>query len=147
MFSNNNNVYLQSHVSEQLDEVDWVADLFPESSSYLDVYNRFSLLGKRALYGHGIYFSESDIEIASSTDTTIIHCPTSNLFLGSGSFEYEKLRDDLSLTPRQDKIFELFYLKKKPIDVIADESNCCIMVINCELQIIRHKIIRVIDET
>lgn len=93
LFSNNNNVYLQSHVSEQLDEVDWVADLFPESSSYLDVYNRFSLLGKRALYGHGIYFSESDIEIASATDTTIIHCPTSNLFLGSGLFEYEKLRD------------------------------------------------------
>jgi hypothetical protein len=61
--------------------------------------------------------------------------------------EIEKLRDDLSLTPRQDKIFELFYLKKKPIDVIADESNCCIMVINCELQTIRHKIIRVIDET
>ncbi|MAV87666.1 MAG: guanine deaminase [Rhodospirillaceae bacterium] len=93
LFSDNDNVYLQSHVSEQLDEVDWVADLFPESSSYLDVYNSFSLLGKRALYGHGIYFSESDIEIASATDTTIIHCPTSNLFLGSGLFQYEKLKD------------------------------------------------------
>jgi guanine deaminase len=86
-------VYVQSHVSENVDEIEWVADLFPEASSYLDVYNRFNLLGPRTLYGHGIHFSEADIKMAAESDTSIVHCPTSNLFLGSGLFEYEKLKE------------------------------------------------------
>jgi guanine deaminase len=86
-------VYVQSHVSENVDEIEWVADLFPEASSYLDVYNRFKLLGPRTLYGHGIHLSEADIRMAAEFDTSIVHCPTSNLFLGSGLFEYEKLKE------------------------------------------------------
>lgn len=86
-------VYVQSHVSENVDEIEWVSELFPDASSYLDVYNRFNLLGPRTLYGHGIHFSDADIQMAVETDTSIVHCPTSNLFLGSGLFEYKKLRD------------------------------------------------------
>lgn len=93
LYQNSRDVYVQSHVSENVDEIEWVADLFPKASSYLDVYNHFNLLGPRTLYGHGIHFSEADIRMAAESDTSIIHCPTSNLFLGSGLFDYEKLKE------------------------------------------------------
>ena len=86
-------VYIQSHVAENVDEISWVAKLFPQMTSYLDVYSQFGLLGPRALYGHGIHFSNIDIEMVRDTDTSIIHCPTSNLFLGSGLFEYQKFKE------------------------------------------------------
>ncbi|MEE3000510.1 MAG: guanine deaminase [Pseudomonadota bacterium] len=94
LYKENEGVYIQSHVSENVDEISWVAELFPKASSYLDVYGRFNLLGPRTLYGHGIHFSDSDIEMVKDTDTSIVHCPTSNLFLGSGLFEYEKFRNN-----------------------------------------------------
>ena len=93
LYKENDGVYIQSHVSENVDEITWVAELFPRASSYLDVYNGFNLLGPRALYGHGIHFSDADIEMLKATDTSIVHCPTSNLFLGSGLFEYQKFSD------------------------------------------------------
>ena len=92
LYQESDDVYVQSHVSETVQEIDWVAELFPEARSYLDVYQRFNLLGPRTLYGHGIHFSDEDIRVAAETDTSIVHCPTSNLFLGSGLFEYEKLQ-------------------------------------------------------
>ncbi len=86
-------VYVQSHVAENVDEISWVGELFQQSTSYLDVYNKFGLLGPRTLYGHGIYFSDVDIEMLKDTDASIIHCPTSNLFLGSGLFKYQKFKE------------------------------------------------------
>ena len=93
LYRESEGVYVQSHVSENVDEISWVAELFPQASSYLDVYNSFNLLGPRALYGHGVHFSDADIEMVKDTDTSIIHCPTSNLFLGSGFFDYQKFKD------------------------------------------------------
>ena len=93
LYRESEGVYVQSHVSENVDEISWVAELFPQASSYLDVYNGFDLLGPRTLYGHGIHFSDADIEMVKDTDTSIIHCPTSNLFLGSGLFDYQKFKD------------------------------------------------------
>ena len=85
-------VYLQSHVSENLDEVKWVAELFPEARSYLDVYRRFGLLGPRALYGHAIHMNAPDLALAAETKTRFVHCPTSNLFIGSGLFRMAQTR-------------------------------------------------------
>ena len=79
-------LYLQSHVAENRAEVAWVAELFPESRSYLDVYDRFGLLGPRAIYGHCIHLDEADRERLADSGTAIAFCPTSNLFLGSGLF-------------------------------------------------------------
>ena len=93
LYRESEGVYVQSHVSENVDEISWVAELFPQASSYLDVYNGFDLLGPRTLYGHGVHFSDADIEMVKDTDTSIIHCPTSNLFLGSGLFDYQKFKD------------------------------------------------------
>jgi guanine deaminase len=78
--------YLQSHVSENRGEVEWAKQLFPERSGYLDVYGHFGQLGPRAIYGHGIHLTGSELARLSETGTAIAHCPTSNSFLGSGHF-------------------------------------------------------------
>ena len=85
-------LYLQSHVAENLDEVRWVAELFPESRSYLDVYDRFGLLGPRAIYAHCIHLDEADRERMAESGAAMAFCPTSNLFLGSGLFNLEDAR-------------------------------------------------------
>ncbi len=78
--------YLQSHISENINELAWVKQLFPQCSSYLDVYDQYGQLGPRAIYGHGIYLTEEELQRCHDTGTAIAHCPTSNLFLGSGLF-------------------------------------------------------------
>ncbi len=82
-------LYLQSHVAENVDEVNWVAELFPESRSYLDVYDRFGLLGPRSVYAHCIHLDAADRERMADSGAAMAFCPTSNLFLGSGVFSLE----------------------------------------------------------
>src|SRR4030095_16599702 len=78
--------YLQSHVSENRAEVAWVGELYPERSGYLDVYDHYRQLGPRAIYGHGIWLTEAELQRCHDSGTAIAHCPTSNQFLGSGLF-------------------------------------------------------------
>jgi len=78
--------YVQSHVSENVTEIALVGSMFPEASSYLDVYARHHLTGPRTIYGHGVHLDERDFEFLHATDTALAHCPTSNNFLGSGLF-------------------------------------------------------------
>ncbi len=82
--------YLQSHLSENVDEVAWVKSLYPECKSYVDTYDHFGLLGPRAIYGHGIHLADAEFQRLHETGTAIAHCPTSNLFLGSGAFNLKK---------------------------------------------------------
>jgi guanine deaminase len=82
--------YLQSHVSENASEVDWVSELFPDQSSYVDVYRHYGMLGERSILGHGVHLSEHELQLLHDTGTAIAHCPTSNLFLGSGLFDIQK---------------------------------------------------------
>lgn len=84
--------YLQSHVSENPAEVDWAKSLYPERSGYLDIYGHYGLLGPRAVYGHGIHLTESERARCHETGTAIAHCPTSNLFLGSGCLNLDNLQ-------------------------------------------------------
>jgi guanine deaminase len=84
--------YLQSHIAENRNEVAWVQDLFPDRSDYLDVYGHHGALGPRAIYGHGIWLSESELARCHETGTAIAHCPTSNTFLGSGLFKLHEAR-------------------------------------------------------
>src|SRR6201996_1830220 len=83
-------VFIQSHVAENHDEVKWVAGLFPGHRSYLDIYDHYGLLRPRAVYGHCIYLDEEDRKRMAQTGALASHCPTSNLFLGSGLFDFEK---------------------------------------------------------
>ena len=79
-------LYLQSHVAENHAEVAWVAKLFPDRRSYLDVYDHYGLLAERAVYGHCIHLDETDRQRMAETGAAMAFCPTSNLFLGSGLF-------------------------------------------------------------
>jgi len=80
-------LYLQSHVAENHDEVAWVKKLFPERRSYLDVYDHFGLLGPRSVYAHCLHLDTADRERMAQSGAAMAFCPTSNLFLGSGLFD------------------------------------------------------------
>ena len=84
--------YVQTHISENLNEIEWVKSLFPESKGYLDVYDRYNLIGKRSLLAHGVHLTEEEMCRCHETETAISHCPTSNLFLGSGLFKIHEAK-------------------------------------------------------
>lgn len=81
-------VWIQSHVAENHDEVKWVAELFPQARSYLGVYSDFGLLRERAIYAHCIHLNDADRARMRETGAAAAVSPTSNLFLGSGFFDY-----------------------------------------------------------
>jgi guanine deaminase len=79
-------VAIQSHLSENRDEVAWISRLFPDCANYTDVYRRYGLLRPRAIYGHGIHLAEDEYAMLAESGSALAHCPTSNFFLGSGCF-------------------------------------------------------------
>jgi guanine deaminase len=81
-------VWIQSHVAENVDEVKWVGELFPRSRSYLGVYGDFGLLRERAIYAHCIHLDAADRALMCETGAAAAISPTSNLFLGSGFFDH-----------------------------------------------------------
>ncbi|HEU0204602.1 MAG TPA: guanine deaminase [Burkholderiaceae bacterium] len=83
---------IQSHVAETLDEVRWIAELFPDARSYLDVYDRAGLLREKAIYAHCIWLDERDRARLAESGAVAAVCPTSNLFLGSGLFDFAAAR-------------------------------------------------------
>ncbi len=80
-------VYMQTHYAENKNEIAWVKELFPESQSYLDVYDTRGLLGDKTILAHSIHTNEDDEKRLLERRVVICHCPTSNLFLGSGLFQ------------------------------------------------------------
>lgn len=82
-------VWIQSHVAENKDEVRWARELFPDARSYLAVYQDFGLMRERAIYAHCIHFDDEDRALMRDTGAAAAVSPTSNLFLGSGFFDYE----------------------------------------------------------
>ena len=83
-------MHVQTHISENAQEIETVKELFPERSDYLNVYEHYGLLSKNTLLGHGIHFSESEWKRVKKSQASLVHCPTSNLFLGSGLFNLQK---------------------------------------------------------
>jgi guanine deaminase len=83
-------IFIQSHLAENRSEVKWVSELFPRQRSYLDVYDHYGLLRRRAVYGHCIWLDDEDRRRMAQTGAVAAHCPTSNLFLGSGLFDFKK---------------------------------------------------------
>ena len=81
-------VWIQSHVAENMDEIQWARRLFPDSRSYLATYADFGLLRKRAVYAHCIHFDDDDRTLMRDSGAAAAVSPTSNLFLGSGFFDY-----------------------------------------------------------
>ena len=81
-------VWIQSHVAENRDEIAWARSLFPAARSYLAIYADFGLLRERSVYAHCLHFDDADRALMRDTGAAAAVCPTSNLFLGSGSFDY-----------------------------------------------------------
>lgn len=85
-------VYMHTHLSENKDEIAWVKELFPEADNYLDVYDQAGLLGRRSVLAHGIHLCDEQCQRLHNTGSAIAHCPTSNLFIGSGLFPLRQLQ-------------------------------------------------------
>lgn len=87
-------VYLHTHLSENLDELAWVKELFPQSTNYLDVYDRYGLVTPRSIFAHCIHLSDAEFDRLADVNAAIAFCPTSNLFLGSGLFNIQKAKSE-----------------------------------------------------
>ncbi len=85
-------VYLHTHLSENLDEVAWVKKLFPDCEGYLDAYDQAGLVKDRCVFAHGIHLTDGEFQRLSEAGSAIAFCPTSNLFLGSGLFKIEQAK-------------------------------------------------------
>lgn len=81
-------VYFQTHLSENVGEIKLVGELFPEASDYTDVYRTYGLLTDRSVFAHAIHLSRHEIETLATHRCALAHCPHSNLYLGSGEFDF-----------------------------------------------------------
>ena len=84
--------HVQTHLSENRDEIDYTLSLYPQARDYLDIYESHALLGPRTLLGHAIHLEPREIARMAETGSRAVFCPTSNLFLGSGLFDADGLR-------------------------------------------------------
>ncbi len=84
-----NGLYIQSHLSEQIPEVEFVRELFPDIPNYTSVYHAAGLLGEKTIMAHAIHLSDDELELLRDTGTKIAHCPSSNFFLHSGRMDME----------------------------------------------------------
>lgn len=83
-------LHVQTHVSENLAEIAYANELFPNYGDYVGIYEKYHLLGPKTLLGHCIHLSHRETEVISETRSVAVFCPTSNLFIGSGLFDYER---------------------------------------------------------
>ncbi|MDH4873858.1 guanine deaminase [Pseudomonas sp. BN515] len=86
-------LYMHTHLSENRKEIEWVKELFPERKGYLDVYDHYKLIGERSVFAHGVHLCDDECKRLAETGSAVAFCPTSNLFLGSGLFDLEKLEE------------------------------------------------------
>jgi guanine deaminase len=84
-------LYMHTHLSENRKEIEWVKALFPERKGYLDVYDHYKLIGARSVFAHGVHLCDDECKRLAETGSAVAFCPTSNLFLGSGLFDLNKL--------------------------------------------------------
>jgi guanine deaminase len=86
-------VMVQTHIAENRREIEWTAELFPERKNYLDIYDHHGLIGRRAVLAHGVHLSEDELCRCHESGAALAHCPTSNMFLGSGLFRIAAAKD------------------------------------------------------
>ncbi|MCB1985472.1 MAG: guanine deaminase [Burkholderiales bacterium] len=90
LYEEYDDVFLQTHVAENLNEVALVKQLFPKAESYLHIYDNFGLIGPRTVYVHGVHLTDDEFDLLARKNAALSFCPTSNLFLGSGLFNFRK---------------------------------------------------------
>ncbi|MBA4798540.1 MAG: guanine deaminase [Rhizobiales bacterium] len=85
-------LHIQTHLSENHDEIRYTCELYPDATDYTDIYARYGLLRKKALFGHAIHLSDREADAMAESGAVAVHCPTSNLFLGSGLFPLKAIQ-------------------------------------------------------
>ena len=123
-------VWIHTHLAENHDEVDQIAQQFPWSDSYLHVYDHFGLVRERSVFAHCLHLSESECRSMAAKGGAAAHCPTSNMFLGSGLFDLRRLRKDsvrvglgtdvgggtsLSLLKTMREAYKVLHLQDQPL--------------------------------
>jgi guanine deaminase len=89
LFKEYDGLYMQNHLAENQAEIELVKSLYPQDRSYLAVYERLGFCGPRSIFAHGIWLDDHDRSVLQQTKSSIAFCPSSNLFLGSGAFDFE----------------------------------------------------------
>jgi guanine deaminase len=87
-------LHIQTHVSENLAEIDYANELYPDAGDYVGIYEKYHLLGPKTLLGHCIHLSHREVGVLAETRSVAVFCPTSNLFIGSGLFDYDRLQQN-----------------------------------------------------
>ncbi len=93
-YAHENDKYIQTHLSENHNEIALVKQLFPQATSYTDVYKQSQLLGPKTIMAHTIHLDAKELDLMKKSDTKISHCPDSNFFLKSGRFPYKKMLEN-----------------------------------------------------
>ena len=123
-------VWVHTHLAENRDEVEQIAKLFPWSSSYLGVYERFGLVRERSVFAHCLHLGDDECRLMAGSGAAAAHCPTSNMFLGSGLFDLRRLREErirvglgtdvgggtsLSLLKTMREAYKVLHLQQQPL--------------------------------
>jgi len=123
-------VWVHTHLAENHDEVGQIARLFPWSDNYLAVYDRFGLLRERSVFAHCLHLEESECRLMAAKGGAAAHCPTSNMFLGSGLFDLRRLREasirvglgtdvgggtSLSLLKTMREAYKVLHMQQQPL--------------------------------
>ena len=87
-------VFVQTHLAENVNEIEWVKELFPKAPHYLGVYDHYGLVGERSLFGHCVHLSEPECALMAEHNGVAVLCPTSNVFIGSGLFDRAHLQQE-----------------------------------------------------
>jgi guanine deaminase len=85
-------LHIQTHLDENLAEIEFARELYPNMRDYLGIYERYHLLGPKTLLGHCIHLTDREVEVIAATKSVAVWCPTSNLFLGSGMFNHDRVQ-------------------------------------------------------
>lgn len=92
IYAKDNDAFIQTHLSENKDEIDWVKEIF-KKESYSAVYDEFGILGERTIFGHAIHLSETELKLLKQSNSAIAHCPDSNFYLKSGEYPLKRISD------------------------------------------------------
>jgi guanine deaminase len=114
---------MQTHLSENPDEIRWVGELFPDCPDYLGVYEKYGLLGEGAIFGHAIHLAPREAARLAEIGASVAHCPTSNQFLGSGECDVGGLieggvRVGLATDVGGGSSFSMFHTMKAAYEVV-----------------------------
>ena len=93
LWSEHPSCLMQTHLSEQIEELQWVTSLFPKARDYLDTYELTGLLGEGSIFGHAIHLTDREKTRINEVGASVVHCPTSNAFIGSGLFDMSTLSE------------------------------------------------------